>query len=107
MPGDGFPKETFMKRSLVLYGVSGLLALAGCGPMGSGNGYDGPFAHATPTQETVALAIPEGRAAAASEDGVRTSAILGEEADSYKLTRAVTAVVNGGTAWVLGLVKLI
>jgi len=97
-----------MKRSLVLYGVSGLLALAGCGPMGSGNGYDGPFAHATPTQETVALAIPEGHAAAAgSEDGVRTSALLGEEADSYKLTRTVTAVVNGGTGWVLGLVKLI
>jgi hypothetical protein len=98
-----------MKRSLVLYGVSGLLALAGCGPMGSGKGggYDGPFAHTTPTEETVALAIPEGQATAASEEGVRTSALLGDEADSYKLTRAVTVVVNGGTAWVLGLVKLI
>ncbi len=93
-----------MKRSLVLYGVSGLLALAGCGRMG-GNG--GAFASATPTDETVALAIPSGTAASQQDDGVRTSALLGEEADSYRLTRAVTAVVNTGTAAVLILVKTI
>jgi len=88
-----------MKRSLVLYGVSGLLALAGCSR-------DSDFASATPTDETVALALPGGTAAA-EKDGVRTSALLGEEADSYKLTRAVTAVVNSGTAAVLILVKTI
>jgi hypothetical protein len=96
-----------MKRSLVLFGVSGLLALAGCGKADEGSG-SSAFASATPTEETVALAIPAGTAAAASgQDGVRTSALLGEEADSYKLTRAVTAVVNSGTAAVLVLVKTI
>jgi hypothetical protein len=92
-----------MKRSLVLYGVSGLLALAGCAPTGADGG---AFAGSTPTDETVNLAIPAATAAA-QQDGVRTSALLGEQADSYTLTRTVTAVVNTGTAWVLGLVKLI
>jgi hypothetical protein len=95
-----------MKRSLVLYGVSGLLALAGCGKMDDGDGRRGAFASATPTEETVALAVPTGTATAA-EDGVRTSALLGDKADSYKLARAVTAVVNTGTAAVLVLVKTI
>jgi hypothetical protein len=88
----------------VFSGVSAMLALAGCMPDSSE--YEG----STPTAANVALNIPAGgssSSALTAGDGVRQSALLGDEADSYKLTRGVTAVVNGATGAVLLLVKTI
>lgn len=93
-----------MKRSLLVYGVLGAasLALAGC-HLPSAAGFEG----ATPTAQTVALDVPSGGTAALADDGVTRSALLGQEADSYVLTRAVTSVVNVSTAAVLVLVRTI
>jgi hypothetical protein len=90
-----------MKRYLLVYGTIGTMALglAGC-HLG-----DHDFEGATPTAQTVALNVPGGGTAASSD--VQQSALLGEEADSYKLTRAVTFVVNAGTGAVLLLVRTI
>jgi hypothetical protein len=88
-----------MKRSAVLFSVSAMVAFAGCA-MGD-NDYEG----SVPTAENVALAVPAG--ATAANDGTTRSALLGQEADSYVLTRAVTDIVNGATGAVLLLVKTI
>jgi hypothetical protein len=96
-----------MKRSLVLavLGTFGAGAVSGCNlPDG------GDFQGATPTAESVALNVPASGATAQgalTNDGVKRSALLGEVADSYQVTRALTAVVNGGTGFVLVLVKTI
>jgi hypothetical protein len=89
-----------MKRSSVLLSVSAMVALAGCVPLGD-NDYQG----SVPTAENVSLAVPAGTTAAS--DGTTRSALLGEQADSYVLTRAVTDIVNGATGAVLLLVKTI
>jgi len=94
-----------MKRSLVLGSVTAALALGGC-MIGEGN----DFAGSTPTAENVALAVPASgttQSALTSGDGTRRSALLGQEAGSYDLTRGVTDIVNGATGAVLLLVKTI
>ena len=94
-----------MKRFLVVGPVTAMLALGGCKIMDGGE-----FAGSTPTAENVALAIPASgstQSALTAGDGTKVSALLGEEADSYKLTRVVTGVVNGATGLVLVLVKTI
>jgi hypothetical protein len=89
--------------------VGGLAAslgtVTGCGAVDSNE-----FAGATPTQDTVALTVPGGGASASTTttaSGVVQSALLGQQADSYTLTRTVTAAVNGGTAAVLILIDTI
>jgi hypothetical protein len=77
------------------------LGLGGCRLI-DGKDFEG----STPTAETVALNVPGG-GTAASNDGVTQSALLGDEADSYRLTRVVTWAVNGGTGAVLLLVRTI
>jgi hypothetical protein len=95
-----------MKRFLVLgvLGAFGSMAVQGC------NVADGDdFAGATPTAESVALNVPAGSttSGALTNDGVKRSPLLGEIAGSYQLTRALTSVVNGGTGFILLLVKTI
>jgi hypothetical protein len=94
-----------MKRFSVVGSLTAMLALGGCKMLDGGE-----FAGSTPTAENVALAIPASgntQSALTAGDGTKVSALLGEEADSYKLTRAVTGVVNGATGLVLILVKTI
>ena len=94
-----------MKRSSVVLTVTAMLALGGCRLAD-----DGEFAGSTPTAENVALAVPAGsttQSALTSGDGTKVSALLGEQADSYKLTYAVTHIVNGATGAILILVKTI
>jgi hypothetical protein len=94
-----------LSRLSVICGVSGMVALAGCGSIES-NEFEG----STPTAENVALALPasgSSSSALTAGDGTKTSALQGEVADSYVLTRAVTGVVNGATGAVLLLVKTI
>ncbi len=91
-----------MKRSSVVLSVTAALALGGCRLM------DDDFAGSTPTAENVALDVPASKQGAlTSGDGTKVSALLGEEAGSYQLTRAVTGIVNGATGLVLVLVKTI
>ena len=82
-----------MKRSSVVFGLTAMLAgtsLVGCKLM------DDDFASSTPTAENVALDVPAStQRALTAGDGTKVSALLGEEASSYQLTRAVTGIVNG------------
>jgi len=93
-----------LSRLSVFCSVSGMIALAGCVPA-EPSGFEG----STPTAQNVALDVPASGSAssALTSDGVRASALLGDEADSYKLTRGVTGIVNGATGAVLLLVKTI
>jgi hypothetical protein len=79
--------------------------------LGCGGGEDGAFEGSTPTKDTVALQVPGGGTATATgalTDGdVRKSALIGEKADAYKLTVAITDVVNGSTVAVLALVHAV
>jgi len=92
-----------MKRSSVVLSVSAMLALGGCRLV------DDDWGGSTPTAENVALAVPASstQSALTAGDGTKTSALLGQQADSYTLTRAVTGIVNGATGVVLLLVKTI
>lgn len=69
------------------------VVLAGCGRV------DGDeFREGVPVREAVSLDVPGGQTA---------GALLAERADTYKTTREVTLVINGGTAAVLTLVRVI
>ena len=91
-----------MKRSSVVFSVTAMLALGGCRLV------DDEWGGSTPTAENVVLAVPaSGRSALTAGDGTTRSALLGQQADSYTLTRGVTSIVNGATGAVLLLVKTI
>jgi hypothetical protein len=81
------------------------LALAGCGPLAADE-----FRKASPSRQGINIKVPEGngQALTSEESELGTSkAALGQTAEWYKATRAITVVVNGGTAWVLGLCEAI
>ena len=96
-------KRAWMCARVGLLGAA--LATAGCGK-GEGDEFRG----GVPTRDTVQLAVPGGPTSAALTAGgtaeVR-SALLGERADTYTTTVAVTRAVNGGTWAVLTLVRTI
>jgi hypothetical protein len=94
-----------MKLGLVL-GVA-LTTTVGCGKGDDGDAYrDG-----VPYHEDVTLAFPGGGAtqSALTADGTAATqgALLGEQAEFYRLTRGITVIVNTGTVSVLGLIKTI
>jgi hypothetical protein len=74
---------------------------------------DDSFREGVPASDTVSLKVPAGGNAqtqgALSADGMTgvRSALLGQKADLYTMTRDVTEVVNGGTLAVLTLVHTI
>ena len=91
-----------MKRSSVVFSVTAMLALGGCRLV------DDDWGSSTPTADNVALAVPAStQSALTAGDGTTRSALLGQQADSYTLTRGVTGIVNGATGVVLLLVKTI
>jgi hypothetical protein len=55
--------------------------------------------NAIPTKDQVSIKLPQNQA--------REAPTIGQVADMYKLTRGVTTMFNGGTAWVLILVHTI
>src|SRR5258708_1384624 len=73
------------------------------------------FRDGVPTREAAELKVPGGGAQTGALTGVPPSgdvgavksALLGQRAEFYTLTRAVTAVVNTGTVAILGLVRTI
>jgi hypothetical protein len=97
-----------MKRQTSIHALVGLtvaLCAMGCRPKDDADEYRG----GVPLRETVALHVPgapDSGGALTIEGGVQ-SALLGQKADSYTVTRVVTAVVNGGTWAVLSLVRTI
>ncbi len=79
-----------------------MLALGGC------RSWTTTWGSSTPTADNVALAVPAStQSALTAGDGTKRSALLGQQADSYTLTRGVTGIVNGATGVVLVLVKTI
>ena len=90
--------------------VLALVGVAASG-LGCGAGDDGAFEGSTPTRDTVALQIPGGggvtTTGALTDTGVRKSELLGEKADGYKVTVAISDLVNGSTAAVLALVHAV
>jgi hypothetical protein len=93
-----------MKRLTSMCALVGLTASALAGT-GCRKTDDEAFRAGVPTREAVALHV-----AGAPDDGggaATQSALQGQKADTYELTRLVTAVVNGGTWAVLTLVKTI
>ena len=91
-----------MKRSSVVFSITAMLAFGGCRLV------DDDWGSSTPTADNVALAVPAStQSALTAGDGTTRSALLGQQADSYTLTRGVTGIVNGATGVVLLLVKTI
>jgi hypothetical protein len=92
-----------MTRSLATLGVLGAMGLvtaAGCQKEPDGRA----FRQALPEATEVAVKVPD--QAAARLDSSQ-SALLGETAKFYELTRGVSRTLNGGTAWTLILVHTI
>jgi hypothetical protein len=92
-----------MKRLTSMCAVVGLasvLAGIGCRKADDADAFRGGI----PTREAVSLHV-----AGAPADGTNggVGALLGEKAGTYVVTRAVTAIVNGGTWAVLTLVKTV
>jgi hypothetical protein len=83
------------------------LAYAGCGRLDDADEYR----QGVPHHEDIDIVVPGGEAqtSALHADGVSETraALLGEQAELYKLTRGITANVNLATASVLGLVRTI
>jgi hypothetical protein len=82
------------------------VTITGCG---FGNwGQQSSFKNGVPAADDVKLAMPGNSTTQPLEgEGTRKDGLLGEQADFYKVTRAVTVAVNGGTAVVLGLIGAI
>ncbi|MGI5863749.1 MAG: hypothetical protein ACOX6T_17065 [Myxococcales bacterium] len=86
--------------------VAALAAVfAACGPLSNVD----EFRNASPSRQGVDIKVPSdsGKALTASDYGSQEQALIGERAHWYTLTRAMTLVVNGGTAWVLNLCEQI
>ena len=73
-----------------LVGLASVLAGTGCRKAD-----DDAFRGGIPTREAVSLHVAG--APADGTSGATTGALLGEKAGTYEVTRAVTAIVNGGT----------
>lgn len=73
-----------------------------CGPLPDAD----EFRNASPSRQGIDIKVPAGNGQALSaegEYGTQAQALLGERAPWYTLTRSITVMVNGGTAWVLNL----
>src|SRR3954471_20732654 len=96
-----------MTGRLVLGLALATAGLAGCGRDGADEFRDG-----VPQHEDVTLAVPGSdgqQSALVAGDGTAAihAGLLGDRADMYTLTRAITGVVNLGTVYVLTLVRTI
>jgi hypothetical protein len=79
------------------------LALAGCHPLDQAGS---EFATGVPRQDTVSMSVPGSSAKALTIEG-SSRALEGQTADWYRITRAVSATVNGGALAVGALVRLV
>jgi hypothetical protein len=93
------------KTLFIVAALAPLAMLPGCGLKDDADGFRG----GVPRHEAVEVRVPGGAQTGSltAEGGARQSALLGQKAEYYVLTRTVTAVINGGTFAVLTLVKTI
>ncbi len=91
-----------MTRNLLSALLTLSLAACGLGPADE-------FANASPSRQGIEIKVPapKGQALTADDVGTNQSTLLGETAEWYKNTRAMTLAVNGATAWVLKLCETI
>jgi hypothetical protein len=85
-----------LRKSLLI----SALMLAGCGPMDR----EAEFRSVLPTKELVEVKTPEKSGQGLTSEEAVHGQGKGDLSELYKLTRATTVLVNGGTLWVLGLV---
>ncbi|WNG56433.1 hypothetical protein F0U59_17940 [Archangium gephyra] len=85
-----------LRKSLLI----SALMLAGCGRMDR----EEEFRSVLPTKEMVEVKTPEKSGQALTSAEAVHGQGKGDLSEFYKLTRATTVMVNGGTLWVLGLV---
>lgn len=90
-----------MKRVMVAAVAAAAMATTGCG-VDKGE----PFRQGFPRSETVKLNLP-GNKTALTGEGQRRDGLEGQTSDFYKLTRGVTATVNGAGGAVLLLLEKI
>ena len=99
--------RTQVARAGLVLALTLPLALGACGRKDDAD----EFREGVPYHEDVALVIPGGStqqsALHAGEVTEVQAKLLGEQAELYKLTRAITVMVNGGTVAVLTLVRTI
>lgn len=95
--------STVAYRVALLVCVGGAFVLGGC--EAADDGAD-EFRGGVPRHEDVEMVVP-GAAAAAEGAASVQGALLGERAELYVMTRAITNVVNGATVAVLTLLKTI
>ncbi|MES1204530.1 MAG: hypothetical protein ABUS79_01210 [Pseudomonadota bacterium] len=114
MPTKMFPRSPInlalsARKPALAVSLALSLALGACAPKDDAD----EFREGVPLREDVTIVVPgastQQSALTTSGGGVAEikSALLGERADLYKLTRDITFMVNGGTAAVLTLVKTI
>jgi hypothetical protein len=96
-----------LRRLALALALAAPLASGACGRLDGGDEYR----QGVPHHEDIAIVVPGGDAqtGALTAEGVAVTqgALLGQQAELYRLTRGVTAVVNGGTIAVLALVRTI
>jgi hypothetical protein len=106
IPATGHRRGTTRNLTLAL-ALTGPLFAGACGRMDSGDEYR----QGVPYAEDVAIVVPGGEqqadALTAGGVAVTENALLGQQAELYRVTRDATAVVNVGTAAVLALVRTI
>jgi hypothetical protein len=91
-----------IRASSWFIGLAAVLVVAGCQQSPDASG----FLRAMPRAQDVEIKVPTSDTARhVSSSG--TSALVGQVADFYTLTRSVTLSLNGGTAWTLVLVHTI
>jgi hypothetical protein len=89
--------------TLTLTSLAVTALTGGCRPMDDAE----RFRNAVPREETVRMTVPESAGQALTVESHSQALKQGETADTLQLTRLVSGVVNGGGAFVLGLVKLV
>jgi hypothetical protein len=89
------------RKHVLAIGLVAALALVGCGRSND------DFRDGLPRPETVRLDVPGDEGAARQGLSSTSLSLEGETSEMYRLTRATTVNINGGTLFVLNLVKAI
>jgi hypothetical protein len=102
--------SAFVPGGVLILAIGLPSAVGGCGKADDAD----LFREGVPYHEDVAMVVPGGATTTTQQQALTAGAVtevraalLGQLADSYKLTRDITGMVNGATASVLTLVKTI
>jgi hypothetical protein len=90
-----------MLRKSLLCGATAALLLSACEPADDAQS----FRDGLPSRDMVEVKTPAQQSQAIGDGSVQSLATQGQISDLYQVTRGATAVVNGGTVFVLGLLE--